>query len=99
MSKIVLQAPIEVEIKISIKHDNGAQGVATIGMPVGRYPTEEEIRARVAQFAEKEVPDGFRLMTKREWFNATVGQAREEDDDGDVHLVDFAIPGGNSWDA
>lgn len=94
-----LQAPITVEIQVSITDGKRQHGTATIGMPVGNYPTEEEIRARVAQFAEKEIPDGFRLMTKREWFNETVGQAQEVDDDGEIIRMDYALPGGNDWDA
>ncbi|MBH2008329.1 MAG: hypothetical protein I8H71_01380 [Xanthomonadaceae bacterium] len=94
-----LQAPITVEIKVSITDGNRQQGTATLGMPVGNYPTESEIRERVANFAEKEIPEGFRLMTKREWFTDTVGQAQEVDDDGRIVRMDYAIPGGKDWDA
>ena len=92
-----LQAPIEVELKINITDGKTKVGTVTIGMGNGSYPTEQELRDRVAKFASEEMPDGFRLMTKREWFNSLFGQAREEDDEGNTTLMNFAMPGGENW--
>lgn len=92
-----LQAPIEVDLKISITDGVGKIGTVSIGMGHGAYPTEQELRDRVAKFASKEIPDGFRLMTKREWFNNLFGQCRDQDDDGEVSYMDWAMPGGDDW--
>lgn len=92
-----LQAPIEVDLKISITDGIGKIGTVTIGMGRGAYPTEQELRDRVAKFASEEMPDGFRLMTKREWFNDLFGQCRDQGDDGEVTYMDWAMPGGDDW--
>lgn len=95
---VKLQAPIEVEIKISIINDEGHEGVATLGIARGRYPDEAAIRESVAKFEKEQMPDGFRLMTKREWFNTIFGQCREEDEDGEPIYMNYAMPGGDNWD-
>lgn len=91
------QGPVEVELKVSIT-DSEVQGVATIGMGKGNYPTDSELRERVAQFEREEMPDGFRLMTKREWWDTVCPPTYEEDDEGDRHPVHFAVPGGDDYD-
>jgi len=95
---VKLQAPIEVEVKISVVNDEGMQGVATLSLTRGRYPTEVELRECVAKFEREDLPEGFRLMNKREWFNSVFGQCREEDEDGEPHYINFSIPGGESWE-
>ena len=93
-----LQAPISVDLKIKVTND--AQiGEVTIGMPLGRYITEQELRDRVAQFEKEEMPEGFRMMNKREWFNSVFGQCREEDDEGNPQFINWAMPGGDNWEA
>ena len=92
-----LQAPIEVDLKISITDGIGKIGTVTIGMGRGAYPTEQQLRDRVAKFASEEMPDGFRLMTKREWFNNLFGQCQDQDGDGEVTYMDWAMPGGDDW--
>lgn len=91
-----LQAPIEVELKVSIT-DGKRNGVVTIGMPLGQYIEASQLRDRVQKFVNDEMPDGFRLMTKREWFNSQFGQAREEDEDGNMVALNIAMPGGEDW--
>ena len=94
-----LQAPIEVELKIEITDGKHKSGTVTIGMGLGHYPTEQEFRDRVAKFEAEEMPDGFRLKTKREWFDNLVGKAYDgEDDDGNPVYLSVAIPGGSDWD-
>lgn len=44
-----IQGPIEIEIKVYIA-DGTRSGVATITMGKGTYPTEQELRDRVAEF-------------------------------------------------
>ena len=91
------QAPIEVDLKISITDGVGKIGTVTIGMGHGAYPTEQELRDRVAKFESQEMPDGFRMMTKREWFNNLFGQCQDQDGNGEVTYMDWAMPGGDDW--
>ena len=93
-----IQAPIEVEIKVSIT-DGEMQGVATIGLGKGSYPTEEKMREAIAEFERDGMPEGFRLMTKREWRNTVLPPTYEEDEDGNRHATHFAVPGGDDYDA
>lgn len=98
--RVKLQAPVEIEVKVSITNEGGSKvGTVTIGIGAGRYPSEAEMRESVAEFVKDQMPDGFRLMTKREWFNNKFGQAIDVDDDGEPIRVNFAIPGGEDWDA
>ncbi|MDH5857757.1 hypothetical protein E8K88_01435 [Lampropedia aestuarii] len=93
-----LQAPITVDLKIKITNDTQI-GEVTIGMPMGRYITEQELRDRVAQFEKEEMPEGFRLMNKREWFDSVFGLCHDgEDDDGNPQYLSYAMPGGDEWD-
>lgn len=93
-----IQAPIEVEIKVSIT-DGDVQGVATIGVGKGSYPSEEKMREAVAAFERDSMPEGFRLMTKREWWDTILPPSCEEDEDGEQYITRFAIPGGDDYDA
>ncbi len=95
--EVKLQAPIEVEIKISIVNDEGTQGVATVGIARGRYATEDQLREVVNKFEREDMPEGFRLMTKREWFNSIFGQAVEEAEDGELIRMSYSMPGGEDW--
>jgi hypothetical protein len=61
--------PIETDIKIVIASDDGGFGVATVGMGFGVLPTDEQVRARVAKFADNEMPRGCRLATAPELFD------------------------------
>ena len=95
---VKIQGPIEVEIKVSITDDEGRHGIATLSMTNGRYPTEQELRNAVAKFEKESMPDGFRMMTKREWFNSVFGQCIDQDEDGELTRMDWAMPGGDNWD-
>lgn len=93
-----LQAPIETELKISIT-DGERLGVVTIWMGVGRFITEQDLRDRLAKFVAEEMPDGFRLQTKREWFDNKFGQCFDgEDEDGEPTYISYAMPGGENWE-
>lgn len=89
---MVMEGPIEIDLKIAIINDEAqTAGTVTIGMGMAHYPSREELRACLEKFAVEEMPEGFRLMNKREYFNAKVREltgSRER----------FAIPGGNEWD-
>lgn len=95
---VKLQAPIALELKISITDGEGRDGVVTIGMGKGQYLDAQAVRDRVAKFAGEEMPDGFRMMTKREWFNSVFGQCIDQDEDGELTRMDWAMPGGDNWD-
>jgi len=95
-----LQGPIELEMKVSIINGEGVEGVATISLGKGSFPTEEKMRSALSQFESSRMPDGFRLMTKREWWDTVVPPTVEEDEDGEVYTTRFAIPGDeHDWDA
>lgn len=86
-----MQGPVEVELKIYIiSHENETAGVATIGMGKGKIPTIEEMKKRIEEFAKEEMPDGFALCNKVEFFNQCVEEmgVRER----------IACPGGEDWD-
>ena len=96
--ELQLQAPITVQLEIGVINDaNGTKGLATFAKGKGRFLTDQELRGVLADFVENHMPEGFRLMTKREWFNEEVGQAVEMDDDGDPIRMNFAMPGGEHW--
>lgn len=99
-SDLKIQGPVEIEIKVYIT-DGKRSGAATIGMGLGSFGlAEQRMRERVQKFAAEEMPDGFRLMTKREFFDhAVLPPQRVEDDDGEVYTQRFAMPGGDDFDA
>lgn len=93
-----LQAPIEIDLFIFITNGEST-GKVTIGMTKGAYCTEQALRERVAKFEKEEMPEGFRLETKREWFDRTVGKVFDgADDDGKPVYLSAAMPGGRDWD-
>lgn len=95
---VKLQAPIRVELAISIINDaTGQKGVATYSVARGRFHDEASLRAGLAEFESKHMPEGFRLMTKREWFNREIGQIPEDDGDGNIQYMNVAMPGGENW--
>lgn len=96
-----IQGPVEIEIKVYIT-DGKRKGAATICMGMGAYGLDEQsMRERVAKFAEAEMPPGFRLMTKREFWDFAVMPPRmvREDEDDEPRLMRFAIPGGEEFEA
>jgi hypothetical protein len=88
MNDIKIQGPVEIELKVHIT-DGEMAGVATIGMGIGKYPTPEQLRERVAKFAAEEMHEGFRLMDKREYWDYV---CREQ------FGVRFTLPGGEDFD-
>ena len=96
--QIKIQAPIELEMKISITDGEGTEGIATIGLGKGIYFSEERMREALMDFEANKLPDGFRLMTKREWFDTVCPPLQAENELGEMESVGFAIPGGEEWD-
>lgn len=93
-----IQGPIEVEIKVSVTNGEGVSGVATIGLGVGKYPSESEMREAVAKLEHEGLPAGFRPMTKREWWETIFPPTYEEGEEGERIPVRFAIPGGDEYE-
>lgn len=92
-----LQAPIECVMKVSIVSDDQS-GTVTIGLGKGRIPTEDEVRQVLKRFEAEQMPPGFRLMTKREWFDGVLGEALDGvDEDGEPVYIKYAMPGGDDW--
>lgn len=106
---IILHGPITLELKVTAYRPSDLViAKVTIGMPAGRYPTREEIEARMASAVDqlnKQIPgEGdakFRLATKHEWFNDWMredqGGVIVDEEDGNRVMV-FAAPGGDDWD-
>lgn len=94
-----MQGPIEVEIKAHVTNGAGTDGVVTIGLGHGHYPSVEQMRQAVAQAAQESLPEGFRLMNKGEWFNSIMPRSYDDDGDGGRTRVRYAAPGGEDWDA
>jgi hypothetical protein len=90
-------APIQVEMKVSIT-DGNVQGVATIGFTAGCFPTEVDMREVLDKFERENMLEGFRLMTKREWWDTICPPRHEEDYEGEIRVVRFAMPGGKDYD-
>lgn len=92
--KFTLKAPIETEMLISIiSLDEPIRvGTVTFGLGAGNYPTPEKMKASLEKFEAEEMPDGFRLMSKREYFNKLIHEKTGSSEQ-------FALPGGPDWDA
>ncbi len=93
-----IQGPFEFEIKVSVTNGEGVDGVITISLGKGRYPTDDEMREAIAKVEREILPDGFRLMTKREWWDTLFPPTVEEDEDGEEHVTRFAMTGGDEYD-
>lgn len=88
-----MQGPVEVDLKVGIinEEDSGQEGVVTIGMGMAQFQSEAALREAFTKFVNEEMPEGFRLMNKREYFNKMIRDltgSRER----------FAIPGSLDWD-
>ena len=84
-----IQGPIECSMQIGIT-DGKTSGFATVSLGRGQFPAEQEMRDTVnGLIASGEMPEGFRLMTKREWW-------------GEICMQEFgvkaAMPGGEEFD-
>jgi hypothetical protein len=93
-----LYGPFEIKMKLSVTNDEGMQGVATIGLGKGQYPTPEAIQDAISRFENESMPEGFRLMNKREWWDTVLPPHYDEDEDGERHAIRYAHPGGDDWD-
>ena len=90
--------PFEFEMKLSVCNDEGMQGVATITLGKGQIPTSKDIQETIDKFVRESMPPGFRLMNKREWWDTVLPPQYEEDEDGELIPIRFAMPGSSEFD-
>lgn len=57
--------PIVTKIEVHITDGSGTDGSATYQVPFNRIPTDEDM-PRIFDGITKQLPDGFRLMTRHE---------------------------------
>jgi hypothetical protein len=85
-----IQAPVAVSLEIGIT-DSKDSGTVKVTAFRGEFPSEAQMAEMLARFRTNpdELPPGWRLMTKREWWNwfcdESLGQR-------------FAMPGGEDFD-
>lgn len=75
--KIIMHAPVEVELLIHITDGEGQEGKITYSMPAGRYPTAEEMAEGVKtglDAAKKQLGEKFRLASRPEFFNKMLAE-------------------------
>lgn len=60
--------PIEVLMKVYAKTDDGKIGSFTVTLPAGTLPTREAL-AELVEDARKNMPAGYREISKREFWD------------------------------
>jgi hypothetical protein len=89
--RIKLYGPFEVEIKVAIVNpDSGQEGVVTLSMGKGKAVDMSSINDAINSFAANDMPDGFRLMNKREFWDDICYEK--------TGSTGWVIPGGEDWD-
>lgn len=89
MTDMKIKFPAAMDLQIYIT-DGTMFGKACASFRPGFFVTEEAIRERIAKFERDEMPEGFRLMTKREVWE----QICDEHAGG----ASLAMPGGEEFD-
>ncbi len=87
MTKMTFHGPFTTDLRIAVTNGE-LDAVITYSLPMGKVPTPELIEES-CQKALEQAPDGFRLMTKREWWAMECIERF-----GAV----AAMPGGAEWD-
>jgi len=84
-----LKGPYETEITVHITDGNN-EGKITVGLSLATLPTQEDIDEALAKAKATAEDNGFRLMSKSEFFNTMMRErlgATER----------FSCPGGDEW--
>lgn len=90
MSETKLKGPYETELRVHVT--NGKKnGCATVNLTCGEPPTKEQVKECLLVAEESVKESGYRLMNKREFFNA---MTRERLGINET----FACPGNDEWD-
>jgi hypothetical protein len=90
MENLDLQMPVAFDLQVYIT-DGKRSGVATITMGKGRVPTDDEVRQQVTDFMKSDSAKGFKLMTKREFFDFICEEATGLP-------TRFALPGADEFE-
>ena len=86
----VMHGPVRVNLEVFITNgEQNAMATITMSQP-GRYPSPADIEASIKDALEQ-LPEGFRLMTKREFWDSLV----EERAGAPVRL---AMPGATEFE-
>lgn len=88
-----LNGPFDVELKILVT-DGEQVAQATYSMPSGMFPTVDGIKAAMGEVesqVKKTIGHGFRLCTKREFFDNLIRERTGSPER-------FAMPGSDEWD-
>ncbi|MNK70393.1 hypothetical protein D3C87_898110 [compost metagenome] len=83
--------PASIDVLVYITDGANQQGTATVSFKPGKEITKQDVRDAVAALERDSMPEGFRLMTKREVWNWIC-----EDMAG--RGARFAMPGGEDFD-
>jgi hypothetical protein len=67
-----MNGPFEIEMKVHLT-DGKRGAIATLSFASGVYPSREVMNTRLNEVAS-EVGNGFRLMTKKEFFNDQIAE-------------------------
>lgn len=84
-----LYGPYETSIVIHFTDDEQVASV-TVTLSMGHPPSQADIDEAISE-AQKEVPEGFRLLDKSEFFNLMMHQRLGATET-------FACPGNREWD-
>ena len=83
-----LHGPFDFDLKVYLT-DGENIAVATLGSH-SQYPDKKEVR-RLVLGAVEQMPEGWRLCTKEEYWDALMAEKTGTD-------TRFAPPGGDDWD-
>ena len=85
-----INAPIQIEMKVyAVEEETERQAIVTMSLPFGQYPTRSTFEA-IFKKAEEALPEGYRAMNEREFFNAYL-----QDEYGTTET--FAVPGSREF--
>lgn len=89
-----MHGPFEIDLKVHIT-DGKQVGVLTWQMPAAKIPSRQDVKDALTTVEEglsESVGDGWRLCSKREYFDNLMFEKT-----GSTQR--FALPGGDDWDA
>lgn len=86
-----MNAPITFEMKVwAIEEESGTVAIVEMRLPRGQYPSVKTIKNLIDD-AKKNLPDGYALMNKPDFFNAILA------DEYGPQSTRFATPGSQNF--
>lgn len=86
-----MNAPITLEMKVYAQNEeDNTNAVLSLSLPRGVLLTREQLKKYVEQ-AEEQLPDGYVLMNKSEFFNALLVE------EYGPQQANFAVPGSREF--